>query len=313
MGYRFDSMLGDSAVMRAVFDTIERLAPTDLTVLILGETGTGKELVARSLHGRSARRDGPFVALNCAALPSTLLESELFGFEKGSFTGAHAAHAGHIERAHGGTLFLDEIAELPLVAQAKFLRVLQERRVQRLGSQRERSIDVRFLAATHQDLVGRVEARTFRPDLYHRLNEVQIRLPPLRERQADVEVIAQAVAAQLGHERGGGLVLSACALEALRRHAWPGNVRELENALRRAATLAPDSTLTAATLDAAGIGPRSGGAGRTLAAILRAAEENAVRESLRWHRGDVAAAASELGVSAARLREIMQSHGIGMD
>jgi transcriptional regulator with PAS, ATPase and Fis domain len=313
MGYRFDSMLGDSAVMRAVFDTIEKLAQTDLTVLILGETGTGKELVARSLHGRSARRDGPFVALNCAALPSTLLESELFGFEKGSFTGAHAAHAGHIERAHHGTLFLDEIAEMQLAAQAKLLRVLQERRVQRLGSQRERTVDVRFLAATHQDLVGLVEAGAFRRDLYHRLDEVQIRLPPLRERQADVEVIAQAVAAQLGRERGGNLVLSPCALEALRQYTWPGNVRELENTLRRAATLTRDTTLTAATLDAAGVGPRPGGAGRTLAEVVSAAEENAVRASLRRHRGDVAAAASELGVSPARLREIMQARGIGMD
>jgi DNA-binding NtrC family response regulator len=306
-------LIGDTPSMGRVKKLVEKIAPTDSSVLILGETGTGKELVARSLHGRSARRDGPFVALNCAALPSTLLESELFGFEKGSFTGAHAAHAGHIERAHHGTLFLDEIAEMQLAAQAKLLRVLQERRVQRLGSQRERTVDVRFLAATHQDLVGLVEAGAFRRDLYPRLDEVQIRLPPLRERQADVEVIAQAVAAQLGRERGGNLVLSPCALEALRQYTWPGNVRELENTLRRAATLTRDTTLTAATLDAAGVGPRPGGAGRTLAEVVSAAEENAVRASLRRHRGDVAAAASELGVSPARLREIMQARGIGMD
>jgi len=312
MVYTFDSMLGESAVMRAVFDRIDQLARTDLTVLILGETGTGKELVARSLHGRSARGAGPFVALNCAALPSTLLESELFGFEKGSFTGAHAAHAGHIERAHGGTLFLDEIGEMPLAAQSKLLRVLQERRVQRLGGQRERSVDVRFLAATHQDLHGQVEAGGFRRDLYHRLDEVQIRLPPLRQRDADIEIIAQAVTARLARERGTPLELSIDGLEALRRHPWPGNVRELENTLRRAATLTPAATLTAAGLDAAGLGA-SGGGGRTLAEILRAAEENAVRSCLRRHRGDVAAAAAELGLEIGRLRQIMQAQGIESD
>src|SRR5262245_22427199 len=231
----FDSMIGESDSMRALFATIERVAPTDLTVLVLGETGTGKELVARSLHRRSGRGEGPFVALNCAALPATLVESELFGFERGSFTGAVAARAGHVEQAHHGTLFLDEIAEMPLGAQAKLLRVVQEKRVQRIGAARDRAVDVRIVAATHQDLAALVESRAFRRDLYHRLDEVQIHLPPLRDRGDDVERIAAAVLARIGRDLERPLRLAAAAGAALRAHDWPGNVRELENALRRAA------------------------------------------------------------------------------
>jgi transcriptional regulator with PAS, ATPase and Fis domain len=297
MSQPFDSMLGDCAPMRALFSSLEKLAASDLTVLVLGETGTGKELVARSLHRRSRRAAGPFVALNCAALPATLLESELFGFEKGTFTGAVAAKPGHIESAHGGTLFLDEIAELPISAQAKLLRVLQDRRVQRLGAVRDRQVDVRWIAATHQDLPSLVETKIFRRDLYHRLNEVLIVLPPLRERDGDVDLIADAVLERLATDTGRELRLAPAAREALRAHDWPGNVRELENALRGAVARCNGSEVDAADL-------RLGGheRPRTLAQSLELATEAAVRASLRRHRGDVTAAAAELDVGVEEVR-----------
>ena len=297
MSPAFDAMIGECAPMRALFATLEKLATSDLTVLVLGETGTGKELVARSLHRRSRRVAGPFVALNCAALPSTLLESELFGFEKGSFTGAVAAKPGHIESAHGGTLFLDEIAELPLGAQAKLLRVLQDRRVQRLGAVRDRLVDVRWIAATHQDLAALVEAKAFRRDLYHRLNEVQVILPPLRERDHDVEAIAAAVLERLSVDVGHPVRLAPAARAALLAHDWPGNVRELENALRRAVARAASGVIEPADLQLGG-SERP----RTLAETLELATEAALRGSLRRHRGNVAAAAAELAVDLEELR-----------
>jgi two-component system NtrC family response regulator len=292
MGRPFDGMIGDCAAMREVFAVIERLAPSDITVLVLGETGTGKELVARSLHARSRRRGGPFVAVNCAALPAPLVESELFGFEKGSFTGAVAASAGRIESADGGTLFLDEIAEMPLGAQAKLLRVAQQKVVQRLGAARERSVDVRIVAATHQDLAGLVEARTFRRDLFHRLDEARIVLPPLRERGDDVAHIAAAIVERLGRELGRPLLLGAEAGRRLLEYDWPGNVRELENALRRAATRAAGPSLEPCDLDLVQPTPP-----RTLAEILATATESAQRAALRRHGGDAEAAARELGIS----------------
>jgi len=301
----FDSMIGECAEMRAVFAAIARVAPTDLTVLILGETGTGKELVARSLHRRSARRDGPFVALNCAALPATLIESELFGFEKGSFTGAVSARAGHVEMAHGGTLFLDEIAEMPLGAQSKLLRVVQEKRVQRIGATRDRKVDLRIVAATHQDLASLVEAHTFRRDLYHRLDEMQIRLPPLRERGEDLDRIADFVLERLARDHGRPLHLGPPARAVLRVHDWPGNVRELENALRRAAARATGSEIAPEDLRLTTIP-----VARTLAEIVDAATEAAVRSSLRRHADDSEAAARELGIEPAELRRLAQRYGV---
>jgi transcriptional regulator with PAS, ATPase and Fis domain len=305
MSDTFDSMIGECPAMRAVFATIERVAATDLTVLVLGETGTGKELVARSLHQRSTRRLGPFVALNCAALPATLIESELFGFEKGSFTGAVSARPGHVEMAHGGTLFLDEIAEMPLGAQAKLLRVVQEKRVQRIGATHDRKVDLRIVAATHQDLALLVDAHTFRRDLYHRLDEMQIRLPPLRDRGDDLDRIADFVLERLAGEHGRPLRLGVAARAALRAHVWPGNVRELENALRRAAArasgpeIAPDELQLAPAESA-----------RTLAEIVDAATESAVRSSLRHHAGDPEAAARELGIELPELRRLAQHYGV---
>ena len=294
----FDHMVGESPAIGSVFALIEKVAPTDLTVLILGETGTGKELVARSLHARSKRGSGAFMVVNCAALPATLIESELFGFERGSFTGAVGSHVGLIERAEGGTLFLDEVAELPLAAQAKLLRVLQDRCVRRLGATREKWVDTRVLAATHQDLEARVQGHTFRPDLFHRLNETQIRLPPLRERGADVERIASALLARLAPALGREVALSEAARAALRAHPWPGNVRELENCIQRAVVCAAGPEIRPEDL-------RLGdGSPRRLADLLDAATEAAVQRSLLRHAGSAEAAAAELDVPLAELRRL---------
>jgi transcriptional regulator with GAF, ATPase, and Fis domain len=231
-------MIGDSPPMRAVYDLIERVAPSDVAVLIQGETGTGKELVARALHEQSARKKEPFLAENCAAVPPNLLESELFGHTRGSFTGAIADREGHFVAADGGTVFLDEIGDMPLAMQSKLLRVLQEGEVRPVGSNRTLKVDVRIVAASNKDLAAMVRERTFREDLYFRLNVVTIRLPPLRERPGDVAHLARAFAARMEGEVGKPVQLSDAALAALARWKWPGNVRELENAIRRAAVFA---------------------------------------------------------------------------
>ena len=231
-------MVGASPAMRAVFERIERVAPSHVPVLIEGETGTGKELVARALHEESPRRSKPFLAENCAAVPANLLESELFGHVRGSFTGAIADRPGHFVAADGGTVFLDEIGDMPLEMQSKLLRVLQEGEVRPVGSNKTLQVDVRVVAATNKDLTSMVRARTFREDLYFRLNVVAIRLPPLRERGGDVRLLAHALAAKTEAEVGKKLSISEDALAALERWTWPGNVRELENVLRRAAVFA---------------------------------------------------------------------------
>jgi transcriptional regulator with PAS, ATPase and Fis domain len=308
MGEPFDGMIGDCAAMRQVFAVLERLAPSELTVLVLGETGTGKELAARSLHGRSGRAAGPFVAVNCAALPLGLVESELFGFEKGAFTGAVAAHPGLVERADGGTLFLDEIAELPLEVQSKLLRVVQDRRVQRVGGGREHHVDARLVAATHQDLPGLVEAGGFRRDLYHRVNEATVTLPPLRDRGDDLEHLTDAIVERTVRATGRAVRLTPAARAALRAHGWPGNVRELENVLRRAVTFAAAGVIDANDLQLEPVAPA-----RTLAEIVDAATEGAVRAALRRHAGDAAGAARELGIPAAELRRLAARFHVGLE
>ena len=297
----FDDMAGNSPPMRALFAQIEKVAPTDLTVLVLGESGTGKELVARSLHRRSTRTRGPFVPLNCGAIPLTLLESELFGHERGVFTGADRARMGYIESAAGGTLFLDEIAEMPPGAQAKLLRVLQDHCVHRLGATREHKVDVRVIAATHQNLPSLVAAGAFRADLYYRLNEVKLELPPLRARGDDVTHIARFVLAELSRQYGRPLACTEAAYALLRRHDWPGNVRELENCLRRAAAPGERTTLDAADLElhASGRPPH-------LAEILEQATEAAVRAALRRHGGALAAASAELDILVKELQRLAE-------
>jgi len=230
-----DAIVGDSAPMRELRARIQRAAPSDLTVLVLGESGTGKELVAQAIHQSSRRGAGPFVPVNCAAIPDSLIESELFGYEKGAFTGAASAHAGLVESASGGTLFLDEIGELPLAAQARLLRVLQEREVRRIGATRAIHVDLRLVAATHRDLPAMVQQGGFRGDLYFRLRVVELRLPALRERPDDLVPLATRLldraCARTGHAK---VTLSEGARRAMLAYPWPGNVRELENALERA-------------------------------------------------------------------------------
>lgn len=231
-------IVGQCERMKNVMARVERVAPTDATVLVLGDSGTGKELIARAIHARSPRADAAFVAVNCAAIPEGLIESELFGHEKGAFTGATRQHEGLVETAHGGTLFLDEAGELPPSAQARLLRVLQESEVRHVGSTKTRKVDVRVIAATHRDLPELVRTGAFREDLYFRLRVLDIHLPPLREREGDIVELAGHLLMRACLKVGrSGLVLSDAAREALEAHSWPGNVRELENAIERAVIL----------------------------------------------------------------------------
>ncbi|MFN3585968.1 MAG: sigma-54-dependent transcriptional regulator [Moraxellaceae bacterium] len=236
--YPTTGMIGSCAAMQEVFARIRKVAPMATTVLIRGESGTGKELVARALHDQSPRAAGPLISVNCAAIPDTLIESELFGHEKGAFTGAQASRKGLVEAADGGTLFLDEIGELPLEAQARLLRLLQEKEVRRIGATQAKRIDVRLVAATHRDLKKLASEGRFREDLYYRLNVVELLLPPLRERGADVLELAEKLLARTCQRLGvGTLRFGRDALDAMQHYQWPGNVRELENAIERAAIL----------------------------------------------------------------------------
>ena len=241
-----EGMVGSSRPMQAVMRRIARVAGTDATVLILGESGTGKELVARAIHDQSARASGPFIAVNCAAIPDTLIESELFGHEKGAFTGAVARHTGLVESANGGTLFLDEVGELPASAQARLLRVLQEQEVRQVGSSKTKRVDVRVLAATHRDLPSMVKEGTFREDLFYRLRVVDVPLPPLRERGDDLAELAEHLLGRALERVGRARVEFADdAMTAMMHHKWPGNVRELQNAVERAVILCEGAEITA--------------------------------------------------------------------
>ena len=308
-GDGFEGMLGTSPAVRTIFDSIRKVATTDAPVLILGESGTGKEMAARAIHQRSSRKNGPFVAINCSAIPETLLESELFGHEKGAFTGAHAQRKGRIETATGGTLFLDEIGEIPLPLQVKLLRFLQEQCIERVGGRQEIQIDARVVAATNADLKKGMADGTFREDLFYRLSVVQIVLPPLRERENDIRLLAQfflqRFAAQVNKS---GLTFDAEALRALNRHTWPGNIRELENCVKRAVIMAEGKRLTAQDLELASAAPNAN------VTTLKDARENVEREmvqqALRKHSGKITAAATELGISRPTLYELMEKLGI---
>src|SRR5882762_4559084 len=252
--YGFPRIIGESEAIKKVVAETQRVAQTEATVLLLGESGTGKELFARAVHHLSNRRDKPFVAINCAAIPETLIENELFGHERGAFTGAGDRRLGKFELASGGTVFLDEIGELPLAVQGKLLRVIEEKAVDRIGGRGPVPVDVRVVAATNKDLRAAVNTGEFRGDLFFRLAVFPIEIPPLRDRGEDVVMLARQFAAQLGKElRGREAVLSDASLAALRLHEWPGNVRELENAIERACILADTSTLEPSDL---GLVPR---------------------------------------------------------
>jgi DNA-binding NtrC family response regulator len=242
-------IIGSCTAMQTFFKRLQKVSPTDTTVLILGESGTGKELAARSIHEHSKRASSPMISVNCAAIPETLIESELFGHEKGAFTGATAARNGLVEAADGGTLFLDEIGELPLEAQARLLRVLQEGEIRRVGSVQSKKVDVRLIAATHRDLKRMVSEGQFREDLYYRLNVVSLKLPPLREREGDVIELAKELL-KLHCEKVGcdEVQLSDDALTAIQQYSWPGNVRELQNAIERSVIMCEDDLITAEIL-----------------------------------------------------------------
>jgi len=242
--HNFDEIIGQSRALTSVLDNVARVAPTDASVLITGETGTGKELVARAIHSHSHRKDKPLIKINCAALPAGLVESELFGHEKGAFTGAIARRVGRFELASGGTIFLDEIGDIPAEAQAKLLRVLQEREFERVGGGVPIQVDVRVIAATNRDLAKAVREKTFREDLYYRLNVFPIRLPPLRERRDDIPLLVHFLVNKFMLRIGKRIeTISGDAIERLAGYSWPGNVRELENIIERAVILAPQSTL----------------------------------------------------------------------
>jgi len=238
------NIVGDSAALRHVLDQVEIVAPTDATVVLLGETGTGKELVARAIHEASERRHRRFIKVNCAAIPSGLLESELFGHERGAFTGAIAQRIGRFELGHGGTLFLDEVGELPLELQPKLLRVLQEHEFERVGGTRTINVDIRLIAATNRDLPGMVEAGRFRDDLYYRLNVFPIAIPPLRDRPDDVDALVDHFVGEYASRMNRHVdVITRDTREVLRSYPWPGNVRELQNVIQRAVILSPGGRL----------------------------------------------------------------------
>ena len=319
--WRFENLIGSGAAMRRVFETIRKAAETDLTVLVRGESGTGKELVAQALHQRSPRRERPFVAVNCAAISRELVESELFGHEKGAFTGADARRVGRFETAHGGTIFLDEIGDMPTETQAKVLRVLQERCFERVGGSKPVEVDVRVVAATHRDLEQEVRAGRFREDLYYRLRVVEIELPPLRERPEDMPALADhflgELAARLDRPKRR---LSPEAFAQLAAHRWPGNVRELRNVLEQAAVLAAGEAIEEADLnlpEAEGFAaPRADrdGAALPFAEAKRDAVESFERSfllaALRANGGNVSRTAAAIGMVRQSLQQKIRELGL---
>jgi two-component system NtrC family response regulator len=305
-------MLGSSPSMQEVFASIRKVATTEASVLILGESGTGKEMVAQAIHRCSARKAGPFVPINCGAIPENLLESELFGHEKGSFTGAHMQRKGRIELAEGGTLFLDEIGELPPLLQVKLLRFLQEQTIERVGGRTSLPINTRVLAATNADLKQAMAEGGFREDLYYRLAVISLRLAPLRERPADVAVLAQAFLQKFGAQnKRENLRFQPQALHAMQKHRWPGNVRELENRVKRAVIMAEGRRVTAADLELADA--LAGGPPVTLRDARETAEREVVQQALTRHGGKIAPAAADLGISRPTLYELMEKLGLKRD
>jgi DNA-binding NtrC family response regulator len=301
-------MVGSCEAMRMLFRMIRKVAMTDAPVFVSGESGTGKELTAVAIHERSVRRAAPFVAINCGAIPTHLLQSELFGYERGAFTGAHQRKIGRIEAAHGGTLFLDEIGDLPLESQASLLRFLQEGRIERLGGHESIAVDVRVISATHIDMRLAMAEGRFRADLYHRLCVLQIDEPPLRARGKDIELLARHMLERFrkdGTRRLRGF--SADAIAALHNYAWPGNVRELINRVRRAIVMSEGRHITAHDLELAEyveIVPVS------LAQAREAAERQVIEVALLRHRGRYGDTAQELGISRVTLYRLLSSHGM---
>jgi two-component system NtrC family response regulator len=288
------------------------VAGSDAPVLIQGESGTGKEVASRAIHRLSRRKNGPFTAINCGAIPGTLIESELFGHEKGAFTGAHAQRIGRIEMAQGGTLLLDEIGELPLSLQVKLLRFLQEQTIERVGGRKEIRVDARVLAATNVDLKKAVAEAKFREDLYYRVAVVTIKIPPLRERTGDTRLLADNLLANLVRESGrGSLKFSVDAMRAIERYHWPGNVRELENRVRRAFIMTEGRQISADDLELAAAAEKASVG--TLKEARETLEREMIEQSLRKNHGNISAAAADLGVSRPTFYELIEKLGIKRD
>jgi two-component system NtrC family response regulator len=305
---RLGHLLGHSRQMESVFEMVRKVAPTDVSVLILGDSGTGKELVARELRRLSRRAAKPFVSISCGAIPENLLESELFGHEKGSFTGAHVSRPGKLELADGGTVFLDEVGELPPPLQVKLLRFLQEREVERVGGRSVLRLDVRVIAATNRDLASEVKEGVFREDLYYRLSVVNIQLPPLHERHEDILYLAQYFLERFGAEMGKErLAFSRKAKHAMLHYEWPGNVRELEHHVQKAVVLCGGRLVRAADLGLAGaqlVEPQS------LRRVRERTDRLMIEQALRRTCGNISKAAQELEISRPSLHDLLRKHGI---
>jgi DNA-binding NtrC family response regulator len=314
--YEFDNIIGRSEAMQEIFNTIERVAPTRATVLLAGESGVGKDLIARAIHFHSPRKDHPLVKINCTAIPENLMESELFGYEKGAFTGANTAKPGKFEQADTGTVFLDEIGDVPAPVQVKLLRILQEREFERLGSNVTRHIDVRVVAATNQDLRAALEQGTFREDLYYRLNVVPLNIPPLRERKRDIPFLANHFIKKLASDSGSRVEsITETAMEKLVAYHWPGNVRELENVIERSLVMCTGTQLDAADIrleDA----PRPRAQNNTdphflpEGTTLDQYEQELIREALRRADGNKSQAARLLGLTRNALRYRLTQMGL---
>jgi transcriptional regulator with PAS, ATPase and Fis domain len=304
-GRALERAIGESAPWREVLMRATRVAPTEATTCLQGESGTGKEVVARLIHSLSPRRRGPFVAINCAALPEQLLESELFGYERGAFTGAQQAKPGQIELAAGGVLFLDEVAEMTPSAQAKFLRVLQEREFLRLGGTRPIQANIRVIAATNRDLSDAVARGEFRADLYYRLNVFDIRIPPLRERRDDIPLLAASFLREFAAPMGGSVELTAEALSVLFLHDWPGNIRELRNVIERATIVCDNGIIHAKDLSL-----RARSLPSPVATDLESLERLAIERVMREANGNKARASRELGITRTQLYLRLRKHGL---
>jgi DNA-binding NtrC family response regulator len=309
-------MVGESPPMQKLFALMRRVAPSDSTVLVRGESGTGKELVARALHRNSRRAEGPFVALNCATLSPTLLESELFGHERGAFTGATGRRIGKLETADGGTLFLDEVGEIPVDLQARLLRVLQEREFERVGGNRPIPVNVRLIAATNRDLEAAIAEGTFREDLFYRLDVITLHLPPLRQRTGDIPRLAEHLLSAHARNQGRArLHLSPEAMDCLGAYSWPGNVRELSNALERAVVLTEGERIESEDLPesvveaAARLRPEDGAA-KTYEEGVTATKKRLVREALAEAEGNFALAAERLGLRRTSLHRLVSNLGL---
>lgn len=318
--YRFDNIIGTSQAMLQVFKRMEKVVETDSTILILGASGTGKELVAKAIHYNSPRRNKPFVAINCGAIPADLLESELFGHVKGAFTSAIADKPGKLELANGGTVFLDEIGDMPLQLQMKLLRVLQEHEFERVGASRRIQLNIRLISATHVDLQQRIKAGRFREDLYYRLNVIPIHLPTLQQRRGDIPQLARYFLEKICHEMGRPpLTFSRTAIQAMENYAWPGNVREMENVIERTVALSDAQVISCEDLPE-DIGkqvaatpihtPRLSSAGTDLNRTIAEIERSLIRQALALGQGVKARAAERLGINRTTLVEKIKRLGI---